>query len=485
MGDGWHPIEDNLSTRFGPKPHLRVIELPPWIGWKTTSESARATRWIETYLPITTGHRAGEPMKLASFQRKIVRTIYDSLGTFVSIPAANGKSTLLAALAVERLCRGDAYVEVDVMATKREQAGIIVDAARRFVNANPELAERCIWYASQGVLEFKPTGSRLKAHPARLSSLQGLDFSLCVIDEIGFADDALVAALVARLAKRPDARLIGIGTPSYEPNTLHRIRTEAEDGALPKGVSYLEWSAPPGAEIEDRRTWRQANPALAAGFLNADALAVQAHLMPERAFRTYCLGQWVDEASSWIPDGLWEACPLAEIPYDGSEVVLAVEGTYKRSLAIVGAGLDGSVFHVYTASPASDDMLERVLAECCERWEVLEVSHPKRIRSHLFAKLAGQGLPLRPWEGNADVEAASANELHRAIIEGRISHDHDELVAQHMRALSVRTVLDGSLRLVRPDTGDDVDAALAVRAAWWRAWQLAEDASSRGPLRIY
>ena len=39
----------------------------------------------------------------------------------------------MAALAVERLCRGDAYVEVDVLATKREQAAIMVEAAKRFV----------------------------------------------------------------------------------------------------------------------------------------------------------------------------------------------------------------------------------------------------------------------------------------------------------------------------------------------------------------
>jgi phage terminase large subunit-like protein len=479
----WRPVEDTLSA-WGPKPKLRVVEMPPWVGWRGTSESARAIRWIERYLPIPIGFHQGQPMKLAGFQKQIVRSLYDNLATFVSIPAANGKSTLMAALAVERLCRGDAYVEVDVLATKREQAAIMVEAAKRFVQVQPELAERCVWYANPGILEFRPTGSRLMAHPARLSSLQGLNFSLAVVDEVGFADDALVEALLARLAKRPDARLVGIGTPGFDPNMLFRIRQEHADGTLPPGVAYLEWSAPAGAELHDRRAWAEANPALRAGFMAPEALAVQADLLPERAFRTYHFGTWTDATSGWLPAGAWEACPHLPPPVDGTEIVLAVEGTYKRTLAIVGCGLDGTVFHCWTAEAAKDDEVQRILGLCADRWKVVEVSHPKRIRTQLFAQLARDGLPLRPWDGTADVEAASANELHRAIVEGRLPHDHDPLVADHMETLAIRTAVDGSLRLARPDDGAPCDAALAARAAWWRAGQLAEAVPSE-PLAIY
>lgn len=481
---GWHPVEEKLRGKAGPKPQLHLIETPPWAGWKTQSESARAIRWIEEYLPVTVGHGAGDAMKLAGFQRSIIRTLYDSLATFVSIPAANGKSTLLAAVAIERLCRGDAYVEVDVLATKRDQAAIILEAAKRFVESVPALVERCVWYADPGILEFRPTGSRLAAHPARLSSLQGLDYSLAIVDEIGFADDALVEALIARLAKRPDARLIGIGTPGFDPNVLWRIRQENEDGSLPNGVSYVEFAAASGAELMDKRAWRQANPAIAAGFMNEAALEVQAQLMPERAFRIYHLGQWTEATSGWLPPGAWEACPHMDAPPDGAEVVLAVEGTYRRTLAVVGADMDGTVFHCWAAEAATDDEVEEVLTLAAERWDVLEVTHPKRIRTNLFRRLSQGGMPLRPWDATADVEAASANELHRAIVDGRLAHDHSELVADHVGRLAVRTAVDGSLRLVRPDEGDAVDAALAMRAAWWRAGQLAEEATAE-PIRIF
>ena len=479
----WQPVHDSLSRR-GPKPALRLVELPPWAGWKTRSESARSIRWVEKYLPIPVGYKQGAPMRLAGFQKRIIKTLYDSLATFVSIPAANGKSTLLAAVAVERLCRGDAYVEVDVLATKQEQAGILVEAAKRFVESVPELAERCAWHADRGMLEYRPTGSRLQAHPAKLSSLQGLNFSLAIVDEVGFTDDALIEALLARLGKRPDARLIGIGTPGFDPNMLWRIRRDHNEGTLPRGVTFLEWAAPEGASVSDARAWRQANPALAAGFLSPEALALQAELLPERAFRVYHLGSWVDQSAGWLPQGAWEACPSAQPPPDGAEIVLAVEGTYRRTLAIAGCGLDGSLFHVWAAEAATDAELRAVLDQAMDRWEVLEIAHPWRIRTNLFAELEKAEAPVKAWERTPDAEAASANELYRAIMDGRLAHDHAELVTEHMGNLAVRTAVDGSLRLTRPEGGQPVDAALAARAAWWRALQLADDLPT-APLAIY
>lgn len=477
----WRTVDRSLEAR-GPKRALRLLETPPWVGWRTKSESSRAIRWVQTYLPVPVGYRAGEPIKLAGFQQKIIRSLYDSLATFVSIPAANGKSTLLAGAAIERLCRGDAYAEVDVLATKREQAAIVVETAKRFVELVPELSELCSWYANPGVLEFRPTGSRMMAHPARLSSLQGLNFSLAIVDEVGFAQDELIEALIARLAKRPDAHLIGIGTPGFEPNILHRIREESLAGELPAGVDYLEWSAPPGAELMDRRAWRAANPGIAAGFMAETALGVQAELMPEATFRTYHLGQWVEQAAGWLPPGAWAACPMAPPPPDGAEIVIAVWGTYKRTLAIVGAALDGSVFHVWAAETPSDEQVSQVLELALDRWDVREIVHPSRIRGRLFAELGTRGFPLRPWGGGAELEAASANELYRGILEQRIAHDHDGLVETHMDALAARTAVDGSLRLSPPEDGRPTDAAFAARAAWWRAFELAGDA---GPIAIY
>jgi hypothetical protein len=442
-------------------------------------------------LVVPTGHGQGQPLRVAGFQTKILRALYDNLAAFVSLPAANGKTTFLGAVALERLCRGDDYAEIDVVATKEEQAGLLVQAAVRMVETCPALVSQDLvrWYSHDQILEYRPTGSRLQAHPAKLSAVQGLNFSLAIVDEIGFAKDEIVESLIARLGKRPDAHVVGIGTPGFDSNILQRLRSAAFDDELPAGVRYLEWAAPPGSDLFDKEAWRKANPALAAGFLTPEALAVQAGLMSEREFRTYHLGQWTDTSSGWLPPGAWEACPFQEPPPDGSEVVLAVEGTFRRTMAVVGATLDGAVFFGWGSEAALDQDLRRTLETAAEQYELRAIVHPKRIRPRLFAELHEAGMPVEAWDGSPDNEASSANEFYRAIVGqetgNRLAHDHHPVLDEHTASLRVRFGVDGSLRLARPDDGTDVDAAIAARNAWWRALQLAEEGSASEPIRIY
>jgi phage terminase large subunit-like protein len=483
MATRTRPAHGSLSAP-GAKPRLAGIARAPWERWQGRDEARRAIRWGERYCRVPTGHNAGQLFRFADFQRLIVSDLYGNLAAFESLPTGQGKTTLLGVLALERICRGDDYAEVDVIATKLGQAEEVVAVAARIAEQTPEIRERCALYDEASELRYRPTGSRLRAQPARLKAVEGLNFNLGMIDEIGFAHDELVESLVARLGKRPDAHLLGIGTPGFEPNLLWRLRRDANEDSLPAHTVYREWAADEGCELDDRRAWRQANPALDAGFLTEKALELQAELLPEAKFRTYALGQWVDQSAAWLPAGAWEQSPLGLVPGEGAEVVLAVEGTYQRTVAVVGCALDGVVFHIWTAERATDDELRRVLEQALERWRVVELVHNRRIRQRLFRDFAADGVPVAPWSQAVDVEAGSANELYRAIVEGRVPHDHDELVAQHMANLRIRLLADGSLRLIRPDTGELCDAGIAARNAWWRAAEIAEQIPAE-PLRIY
>jgi phage terminase large subunit-like protein len=256
---------------------------------------------------------------------------------------------------------------------------------------------------------------------------------------------------------------------------LQRIRSQHLDDALPAGVRFLEWAAAAGADVNDRAAWRTANPALAEGFLREAALELQASVLSETEFRTYHLGQWIDDdAGSWLPEGAWDACPDVPAPPEGTEIVVAVDGTYLRTSAVVLATLGGEIAFGYAADAATDEELERVIFDAAARYRVLEVSHPRRLRPNLFARISDAGVKVEPWDQSPDAEATSTTELYRAIVEGRVAHDHDELISAAMGAVRVKLGTDGSIRLARPDRGT-VDAALAARSAWWRARSLAGD----------
>jgi phage terminase large subunit-like protein len=470
--------DHKVLRRAGPKRPLREVELPAWHGWHYTEEHERVIRWAESTLVQPVGIGQGEAMKIAAFQRKLLKTIYDSLATFISISAGNGKTTLMAAIALERICRGDDYVEVDVLATKEQQAQRLVEAAVRMIESSPQLsdgeAQLFDVYRQNSMLEYRPTGSKMRAHPARLSAVQGLNFNLALIDEISEVPPELVTTMLARIGKRPEQRVVGFGTPGFGPdNMLEELRKRHLAGDLPPGVSFVEFSADPGCDIYDEQQWRKANPAIEAGFLIPDSLAMKAAVMPEHEFRAYHLGQPVESSGPWLPFGAWDNCIDALPPQDGAPVVLALWGNYNRQVAIAGATLDGALFFGWQAEKPSDIEVEQAIYAASEQWEILELCHKPHIRFNLMARLADEGLPVVAWPSDTKNDAESTAALWQAIAEGELAHDHDPTLAEQVAMLTAKVDGKGNPRLVESEAG--VSAALAARAAWWRAKALAEN----------
>jgi hypothetical protein len=259
---------------------------------------------------------------------------------------------------------------------------------------------------------------------------------------------------------------IGTPAPGAQGSALHHLREQARGGAA---MRWVEYAAAEGCALDDRAAWRRANPALAAGLLHADVLEAELALVSEAEFRSYRLGQWVDTiAAAWLPSGAWEACPTVAAPPAGAEVVLAVAGDWEHSIAVVGSTLDGALFLAWGNEMATDEELAAVLEQAGQRWRVVSTVFAPRIRPNLTAAL--DGVDVWPRDTGLDVE--SATEWRRAIVEGRVPHDHHELVGAHVAALALGAMPDGSLRLAAPPDGRPVDAARAARMAWWRAHHL-------------
>lgn len=474
-------------AKSGKRSPLRLTELPRWHGWNVESEPERIIRWCEELLVLPRGHGAGEPFRVAKYQRKFLKTFTESLATFTSIPAGNGKTTFMAAVGLERACRGDEYVEVDILATKEDQAQRMVEAMIRLIECSPELHELFEYWARDSTLEYRPTGSVIRAHPARLSAVQGLEFSLALVDEVGFVPAELVTALIARLGKSADARVIGFGTPGFgEDNMLEHMRALSHADELPQYVSFVEYAADPGCDVFDRKQWRKANPALESGFLREEALAVQAAVMVEAGreyeFRAYHLGQPIESAGPWLPYGAWEECAESLPPRDGTQVVLGLWGNYQRQVAIVGATLDGSLFFGWQAEKATDSEVEQAIRAASEQWEIVELCHKPHIRFNLMSQLADEGFPILSWPQKTEIDRDSTAAFYQAIVAHELAHDHEPTLTEQVARLTAKIDRKGNPCLVESEA--NVSAALAARAAWWRAKALA-DLATGGDFTIY
>jgi phage terminase large subunit-like protein len=397
----------------------------------------------------------------------------------LQIPRGNAKSTTWAAVGLWALCDPPDAPQVPLIAYNGLQVTrTLLRPIRTMVRSNPELDSRCVVYTSTTDRRVWCgwNDGDLTALPADVERLQGLNPTVALVDESQTVGPDVLAAVMQGAGKRAESLVLAIGTPApgADRSALAHLRRQAAEGAP---VAWVEFAARMGCAIDDRREWRRANPALRAGLLFDDVLEGELRLVTEQEFRMYRLGQWIDApVALWLPPGAWDACPTLEAPPAGADVVLALAGTWTSSVALVGCTPDGATFLAWANDAATDDELEQVVGEAAQRWHVLELVVAPRTRANLARSLELDGLPVAGWPNRIDLEVTSATDWRAAILEGRVPHDHDPVIAEHVANTVAAPTPDGSFRLGPPDDGRPIDAARAARMAWWRALELADTA---------
>ncbi len=473
-----------LGERRGGKDQRVDNRVPPWRHWKGYSRAARCIRFIQTYCRVPSGVNAGELIVLARFQKEILEELLaDGVRTGgLQIPRGNAKSTLSAAVGLWGLCDHADSPQVPLVAFNSLQAHrTLMRPVRSMIMANPELSSRLAVYTASNdrrVWSAWNDGDLLPL-PADPERLQGLNPTVALIDEAQTLQSDVLAAILQGAGKRSESLVLAIGTPkpAGESSALFRLREQHRAGAK---VAWVEFAAPAGCQLDDVQAWLKANPALAAGLLHVDVLDAERALVTEAEFRCYRLGQWIDiVVADWLPSGAWEGCARGEVPPDGTEVILGLAGTYTSSVAVVGCTFDGSVFVAWASEEASDDDIANVLGSCADRWRVAEVVAAPRWRANLIHRLSDE-YTVSVWPNSTNVEVMSATEWRRGIVEGRVAHDHQPILAAHVSASSAKYTPDGSLKLVAPSDGRLVDAERAARMAWWRAVDLGQRVEAPG-----
>jgi phage terminase large subunit-like protein len=109
----------------------------------TRAEEVR--RCIETYCKVPKGVLVGKWMKLEEFQWKFIEAIYDNpAGTsraYLSIARKNGKSSLIAAMALAHIVGPEAKPNSQIISggRSRDEASIVYKLAEKMVRFNPEV----------------------------------------------------------------------------------------------------------------------------------------------------------------------------------------------------------------------------------------------------------------------------------------------------------------------------------------------------------
>ncbi|MCG7582783.1 terminase large subunit domain-containing protein [Mycolicibacterium sp. OfavD-34-C] len=477
--------------RAGPKAAVDDSVLP--FRPRTTVESERFGKFCEKYVRVPKGTGARSPLRLRNWQLDLAGSVLDSVPQPRTagwmLPRGQGKSSLVAALGLYRFFLGGEGSVVCVVAVDERQAGIVFGIARRMVELHDDLSSRCQVFKER--LYIPATDSHFHCLPAEPKRLEGLDYTLAILDEAGVANRDSYETLTLAQGKREQSTLIAIGTPGPDPNNqvLADLRNYAADHPEDKSLVWREFSA---AGFEDHpvdctHCWELANPALD-DFLHRDAL--HALLPPktrEATFRRARLCQFAsDTDGAFLPQGVWEGLSTGmDIPA-GAEVVIALDGSFSDDTTALLAATVSPTPHFDTIKvwqrPNGDDTyrvpvaeVEQEIRDACRRWRVAEICADPFRWTRTMQALEAEKLPIVEFPHSPARLTAATTDLYAAAVNGRLSHSGDRQLAEHVAAAVIVEDTRG-IRLAkasRSRAARKIDLAaclvMAHSRATWRA----------------
>lgn len=435
--------------RAGPK--AKVDDTPLPFRPRSTG-SKRFAAFAEKFIKVPKGTNAKKALRLRDWQLDLIGSVEDAevmpRTAGWMLPRGQGKSTLVAAYGLYRFFTDGEGSVVAVVAVDERQAGIVFNIARRMVELDDELSARVQVFKEK--LYWPTTDSYFHCLPASPASLEGLDYTLAILDEAGVANRDAYEVLTLAQGKRERSTLICIGTPGPNINdqVLADLRNYAAEHPEDKSLVWREFSA---AGFEDhpvdcRHCWELANPALD-DFLHRDALVA---LLPpktrEATFRRARLCQFAtDTDGAFLPAGVWEGLSTGLPVPDGSEVVIALDGSFSDDTTAVLVATVGAEPHVDKVKvwqrPANDDSyrvpvaeVEQTIRDSCRRWKVLEIVADPFRWTRTLQILESENLPVVEFPHSPARLTAATTDLFSAATNARLTHSGDQTLAEHVAA---------------------------------------------------
>ena len=234
-------------------------------------------KFIEQFCRHSKGEWAGRPVYLELFQKAFISALFGFVHrdtglrkykeAMLFVARKNGKSTLLSCLALYALIAdGEPGAEVYSCATKRDQAKIIFDEVICMMRQSPDLSR--VLRKRKSDLWCDTSFSKMQPLGKNSDSLDGLNASLCIIDELhAIQDKNLYEVLKQSQSARRQPLLVMITTAGHIRESvfddLYKYSAGIVDGTI-KDEHFL----PVLYELDDKEEWQnpkcwiKANPSL-------------------------------------------------------------------------------------------------------------------------------------------------------------------------------------------------------------------------------
>jgi phage terminase large subunit-like protein len=476
-------------------------------------------------LKHTKGPQAGTPVVLQPFQILLICAVYgfrskkDLTSRMVTdvilfIPRKAGKSTLTAVIALYELLCGEAGAEVFTLATNREQATIVFDAAKGFIEAMPSELNGMFNVNKYTITKRGDTQTMFKALSRDTKKTgDGKNPSCVIIDEAAqILDRNSIEVLHSGMVARKNPLRIYITTASFTKDTKFyedyalfksRLFGEAEDN--PKWFGLL-YGLDLGDDWRSPNTWAKANPMHGVSVFE-DAIwqrASEAEHKPAALNEFLCktLNIFVSANAAWIDRSYWdnEKSIIKNVPRGTPEAVfigfdlaatrdlnavctlqrfgendyhahwkffLPEEGIAlipKHYADIFRHARKSGILQITEGNVMDDREISNYIKNECTKYDVKEVGYDAYNAASLVARLHDEGIPVKKVGQGMAVLNNPSKYIEKLILNNSIKHDGNPFLGWQLGNCEVFTDVNGNIKIRKneADKAAKVDGIIAL-----------------------
>jgi phage terminase large subunit-like protein len=472
-------------------------------------------------LKHTKGPDAGQPIVLEPFQVLLLCGIYGfrhkkdhekrmTTDVIVFIPRKAGKSTLTAVIGLYELAFNEAGAEVFTLATNREQATIVFDAARSMVESMPD--EIKSWYRVSkyeiGKANDSQTMFRALSRDNKKSG-DGKNASCAIIDEAAqIADRNSIEVIFSGMVARKNPLRIYITTASFTKDTkFFEDLTAFEtilNGDAPDNPHWfgLLYGLDPQDNWKDETTWAKANP--------MHGISVYQEAIKERCeqakskpaalneFLCKTLNVYVSANTAWIDRDYWDKS-IGEDKGDPEEVFIGFDLAATRDLnavcilkryasedyyadfkfflpeealslipshyrGIFDQAVQSKILHITEGNVMDDREISEYIKQQASLYNVKEVGYDAYNAASLVARLHDNSIPVKKVGQGMAVLNNPSKHVEKLIMQNAIKHNGNPFVGWQLGNCEVYTDVNGNIKIRKneADKSAKVDGIIAL-----------------------
>jgi len=473
-------------------------------------------------LKHTKGPDAGKPILLEPFQILLLCAIYGfrnkkdhskrmTTDVIVFIPRKAGKSTLTAAISLYELLFGEAGAEVFTLATNREQASIVFDAARGMIENMPREAQGWFNASKYHIGKAGDSQTMFKALSRdNKKTGDGKNASCGIIDEAAqIVDRNSIEVIHSGMVARKNPLRIYITTASFTKETKFyedmqmvesMLRGEAPDNPHWFGLLY---GLDPQDDWRDSSTWHKANPMHGISVYQ-DAIAErceQAKLKPAALNEFLCktLNVYVSANSAWIDRQYWDdsigekpkeepqavfigfdlaatrdlnaVCTLfryedesyyAEFKFFLPEDGLSIVPTHYRG--IFDQAIQTGLLQITQGNVMDDREISDYIKMQAELYNIKEVGYDAYNAASLIARLHDSSIPVKKVGQGMAVLSNPSKQTEKLIMSHSIRHNGNSFLGWQLSNCEVYEDVNGNIKVRKneADKSAKVDGIVAL-----------------------